>query len=799
MRFRTKFAFVAALAAAIVGVLTIAGGAAATVDGHGDATDPQATNVPYVAWAGEQIRFTKCYRWSDLFDNVDFARDSSIFGLSSLPIMAHYNVVNPLIDTPSSVTPTFEGGFLGTGNIVQWLDGYGFCAQGSFYSASPGLADILLNVTNLNGVTVAPKHDFIGIWMRMSPPTIAELPGGGDNGTGSFNLGSNDGETVAPGIVGVSVSGTFPFAGKTWTFPGTTDWSDLAHMLATDTNPVNTSPGDAYYRWDIHDNNALDKGHPNVSGCTAETPALNGSLDAVDNCAGDWKFSRILGYDYADDTPIGALLPDGSGPYDPIFPFTMLGNGVLDAYDVPMPAAQIDLTLTGGAGMAGPTGALEAADKTELYSRDGTGDSTAHNLYAPYYAMYIPATSRFPISSGIDGPANLNDASGFQTVGKYDLWEILNGVGGKGSNKCQLPDGSAVPLPASEEDQYLSGTVYTDEHGQAEVLYDPNAGFTLTPDANHRCTAFVVGPTTYTSAIKATAVYPYKKVAPAQTTAALTKTVSTASSKTLSCVPKGQYEAFCVETVKDPWGNPISSAKVKFTFDSSLKADMQADPGVVLGGFDTTGQGPAWSDFSESGVAARTNRLGEVGILVTDSANECLNIRAENVGTRWMVGEGQFQPGVSVSTMYNPFAGKPCSAAGVVSGGTVTTTTTTTTTTASNSSSNSSSNVAAAQDTTKNTAPVALGGSKPTIVTAAGKAKATATIKVAKFVIVGHTRYLGLQLKSTAKTAKVSIILVNAKGKVIGRVVKTVKTNRLVKVMKIGKSVHSVRVSPIVL
>ena len=56
-----------------------------------------------------------------------------------------------------------------------------------------------------------------------------------------------------------------------------------------------------------------------------------------------------------------------------------------------MPAARIDVDL------AGTVGALVAADKHVLYSRNRTGAASAaypgnaHNLYAPFYVSALPA------------------------------------------------------------------------------------------------------------------------------------------------------------------------------------------------------------------------------------------------------------------------------------------------------------------------------------------------------------------------------------------------------------------------
>ena len=45
--------------------------------------------------------------------------------------------------------------------------------------------------------------------------------------------------------------------------------------------------------------------------------------------------------------------------------------------------------------------------------------------------------------------------------------------------------------------------------------------------------------------------------------------------------------------------------------------------------------------------------------------------------------------------------------------------------------------------------------------------------------------------------AKVAITLVNKQGKIIGHRTKLVQTGHVVRVMRIGKAVHSVRVSPL--
>ena len=110
------------------------------------------------------------------------------------------------------------------------------------------------------------------------------------------------------------------------------------------------------------------------------------TIDAVDNCLGGGESvgSRARS--------AGRVASPGTfGPFDPARPGTsFLPDGKLDAGDAPMPAARIDVDL------AGTVGALDAADKHVLYSRNRTGAASAaypgnaHNLYAPFYVSLLP-------------------------------------------------------------------------------------------------------------------------------------------------------------------------------------------------------------------------------------------------------------------------------------------------------------------------------------------------------------------------------------------------------------------------
>jgi hypothetical protein len=594
-----------------------------------------------------------------------------------------------------------------------------------------------------------------------------------------------------------------------------TDWAALAGLLAVDNdNPANPGPQQGAgptARWDIHDDNALTEGHVPATGCPIGTAT---TVDAVDNCVGGGPFADVYSRLFGINTTTGARLGDhagsGIGPFDPTDPSTLLSDGKLDASDAPMPAAPVYLTL------AGDVGSIDSANKWQLYSRDGTGAPTAHNLYAPYYAEWIPSTGKSDFASGIDGPALGNNFPGFQNAQgePYVFWQAIPEVTRGGpANACHDALGGNIPTPTGNSEVI----VYTDEHGQAEALFDPTAGFNLAVSANNLCPA-IAASATFTATINAEVKYPYQpaSVAAAGITtpprpAALTKTVTTAGSKVLSCVPKGTNSAFCVESITDIFGNPVAGAPVMFTANSFGNANIQADA-TAFGGFDTTGQGPAQSTNNESAVQLSTGANGQAGVLITDSLlGDCVNLRAENLGTRF-----NGNPGISVFTEFNPAAGAACAAnvgnpgtntggtttGGTTTGGTTTGGTTTggTTTGGTTTGGHAPTNGGAAAVTTPattgtNGAPAAIDG-KPTIVSA--KAKATITISSARLLTFGTSRYLGLNLKSTLHVAKVRITLIGAHGKVLGHVVKTVKTGKLVRVMKLGANVRSVKVAPVI-
>jgi len=331
------------------------------------AGDPMTTNVPYVAWAGEELRLVKC---------VD-DEEGAWMGTS-----AEWGIVDSSVRQRSGDLrdPVF---FDDTDRRTEAFAGAGeqedrTCWAIDVDSVNAGMTRIKMAVDGNEGVAGSPvlKHDFLVIWLNMGAPVLTELsnaafPGyvvGDPAGDGIFSPSGTPG-AFANGLIRAQVTGSFTdLHGALRTLPA--DWASLAGVYAFDRSGYNAMA------WDIHDDQSEEAIHSLDSFCA---PPKAGTIDAVDNCLGGNEVgpqSRTVG-------GTSATL----GPFDPARPSTSyLPNGRLDAGDAPMPAARIDLSL------AGTVGALAAADKHVLYSRNRTGAASAafpgnaHNLYAPFYA-----------------------------------------------------------------------------------------------------------------------------------------------------------------------------------------------------------------------------------------------------------------------------------------------------------------------------------------------------------------------------------------------------------------------------
>ena len=737
------------------------------------------TNIPYVAWAGEEVRLVKCVPGTVSGD-------------------AEWNVVSNSIDENDGDNrdPVFfddldrrTAPFAGAGDQAGRT-----CWAIDVESVHHGMARIKMAIdgTGAEGFPTL-KHDFLVIWLDMSNPVLTELPSsafpGYDVGDplGDGNFVPEDGAYLN-GLVSIKVTGSFTDLNNTArTLPA--DWASLAGFYAADTDDYNP------LAWDIHDDVALTSLHTATSICGGLLATL---IDAVDNCLGGGEagaFSRT----------VGGTNPT-TGPFDPARPGnSFLPDGKLDAWDAPMPAARIDVRL------AGTVGSLEKAEKNVLYSRNRTGvggtggipASNAHNLYAPFYVAWIPATSAPQTSSGTHG-AIANNFPGYQNNGPYDYWTLLNprdlpgedndcrDVGGTG----QFGDRGFIRQPVG----YDRATVYTDEHGEAIVQFNPDVGAVLAEDTNGLCD---LGSGTApellgTATITADARDPFQLTFIRRPGNTLTKNVFELASKSLDCYPKTNLISVCIETITDIRGNPVVGAPVVFS------ADGVGDPNVI-------GMGRPFGEFAGSvcpaspgttfgileGTLCYTNADGQAGVEVVSSLIGDVNVIAENIATR----NGGFGVLRDRCIHFNsssgplPTDGPSCAntnapgpvtpPAPPVGGG---------------------QQGGQQQTVVQQSAPAATvvslaGNPVPAVVAPAAKkpvAKAAALkLTSARLVFKNGKRYLVVRVNGAAKQAKVRVTLVMRTGKAAKPVVRTIRTNAAVRVanLQVSKHVRTVRVA----
>ncbi len=773
--------------------------------------DPLTANVPYLAWRGEQVRLVKC---DITFENGIESTGGG--GDGSLALNADW-IVEDWSGYPFQ-PPSLEQ------STVKFFRARGDrrdapCVKANFVSLKAGLAIIKLVITDAATGNPLVKHQFLVGWLGLNEPVIdspldglEDVPGGLGNRlrarlTGALPLGNNFVELGLPPSIQLPAEAD-----------GSTYWDELAVALATTSDPRPFYRDAPWRMWDIHDDQLLTEGHvdadaavfpdPYGGPCPPEppsgTPTRDAAIDAVDNCPGfqgdDGQFSRIWG----DLTNGGGGDEEATeGPFDPVrFEQTFLGDGKLDAGDVPLPAARVDFSIAANSGA--PTdisgvGSFTDANKgssgdgfREIYERRQDAlvdDDDPHNLYAPYYQAYIPAVrgenDGDGTSSGTDTAGTTNNYPNFLTcieeengslggpIGdagcEYDYWTIeldLRTAAG-GSTDClrrldaqpafrQLPFGPQAVV------------VYSDEHGEAWVQWLPGLGFFFDnlgvgTNLNNACDlrgVDVLG----TADIQAIARYPGQKTTdPDKPSNVLTKTVGNLFSKEVTCVPKGPVPpvenslAFiCTATAIDIDGSPFAGEKVCFM---------------------TNGEGarpfPLGTPSTQEGLhrlCVITNAQGQAAIEVF---GKCLqgNVIVE------FVKEGIIR-----------FATFPFGCPPGAGGGT---------------------QVSAAQLLGVDPKTLVPGMSpqqtQQALAQARAKAKPKAKAKKATLAFARiqvksfqkRDRRLVVRVNSPARTARIQVTLISASGKVIGgRLVRTVPTNRAVRVpnLKLPKAAKTARV-----
>lgn len=598
-------------------------------------------------------------------------------------------------------------------------------------------------------------------------------------------------------------------------------------------------------------------------GLPISTPALIAAINA-DPLAGEFgRFSRIWNFP---TSPAPSVTPSTIGPFDPLVPrWTLLSNGRLDAEDAPMPAARIDFTTAGGGffgcvgqtppANAGPVGGVTncavtsntcaqppfqgpncaAKDKHVLYSRDGTGTNLTtvvdtHNLYAPFYGRYIPATAR-PIAeaSGELGPAGsvlnpspnvgggTNNFNGWLVNGLYHYWDIarviVQGLGG--SSGCLLRFNTTFPPTSASQTQFPQAVVtrvstpvfrqlptgpqtvavYTDEHGEAHVWWYPGLNFPfgnlgIAGNLNLGCDLQGVNPIARPN-IQAIARYPYQPVTDApKVSNTIQKTVNSLFNKVLRCVPKGtnpndQFAQICLLEVRDISGSPAVFAGeiVCFATNAELIQHFTGNAGPVLGGGNVNVQGTL---LTPSEVAA----LGKSGAAVL-----CQRLDINGRAAVEVFGKG---PSNVIADLVDEGLIRVVTfnfASGTGATGTGTEVTSTSAPTAAQIAAVNNGNGSAVQS---NGQVVTNNGGKPEVkAPVATKPAVQARLVLAQLVRpVSAKAYLKIRVNSNAATAKIRIKMVGAK-KTVSTIDRVVKTNRVVNVknLKIAQSVLTLRVS----
>ena len=248
---RLRLGLTAVLAVAVFAGVMVASAAAqppsdaSGLPANGDVFNPQETNVPYLAWRGEEVRLVKCVGGltSDAIgESTTQTSGSFIFNRGgfnvSMAIFAYSGPQENSFDGPKAVTDT--------GNI--FFDRGRICVRGTWISNKAGITVIKLTVSH-NGVILG-QHDFLVGWMAVNSADIT------NPGTVSEDAGFEPGNSV-----NVQVTGSIPLNqefqddwGLSSQLVMPNDWATWANAMATtDQNlgGTNSLPPSAY--WDIHD------------------------------------------------------------------------------------------------------------------------------------------------------------------------------------------------------------------------------------------------------------------------------------------------------------------------------------------------------------------------------------------------------------------------------------------------------------------------------------------------------------------------------------------------------------------
>ena len=173
MRKRLRFVLLAVSVAMLS--LAYAGTAAA----GNTVPDPQTANVPYLAWAGNQVNLTKCFDSRQAGGEISQVPVPFLYGKFRVEDWSGVE-----LSGPSTGFASKEPQFLNDadGDVVAQIPTSGphagsLCYSVHVSSLKPGLAVIKLAVREdlerlLPGLDVLAKHQFLVIWMRSNAPVI---------------------------------------------------------------------------------------------------------------------------------------------------------------------------------------------------------------------------------------------------------------------------------------------------------------------------------------------------------------------------------------------------------------------------------------------------------------------------------------------------------------------------------------------------------------------------------------------------------------------------------------------------
>jgi hypothetical protein len=557
-----------------------------------------------------------------------------------------------------------------------------------------------------------------------------------------------------------------------------------------------------------------------------ENPELDGGPnDTVDNCdrgaydAFSRVFHDVAGEDNGSNDPV-------IGPYSPTRPDeTVLSDSTLNAHDAPMPSALVVVSIApneGGDDIGGVGSLVADKDKEIEYNRLQAGDEVCdedplkqHCVTGPFNAAYIPPSPTMEnnpatveddeerlsddsdTASGVHG-AIANNFNGYLPVayqenrGLYHYWDLVDTL------RVAIPTETECPDPVRQGRRLTPEgpqeiALYTDEHGEARLHFDAGLGFFfdnfIVDETQRACLPTgLIG----TADITVNARYPFQPTTSAGAVSnTLRKNVESLFRKGIICVPKPGHEqdkVLCVVFGRDIDGTPLVGERVCVTAlgDATLfdfdEDDVPAGSGnarTLCVRLDPNLDGKEGLGTDLFPTIDKTFATETLLIIGRGSVKVIAHFPDEELefGTEVTIPPAAGTTGASIGRLLTGSERlNPVLPSGVGSLPSVVTTLPT-------------------QNTSgpKVTPPVTEQVLKPKIL----KARASLQfVRIVKPLKLGGVRYVVLRVKSSQKNARVQIKLIGKRGKVLGTMLRKVKTNRTFRVpnLRLPKAVVSVRV-----